>query len=232
MPLPSADTVPLYGLAKRMTDEQRVYADSTFDNRLTFVNAPSGTGKTTIAVACAKFRWEQSKENKERNKPRRFLYYIYSPVEEDKMGFRPGNTREKGEDYLQPLKDALLEVGEDPAQAIWHPSDDDSILRDCSWVIAIPHVFARGMNIKDADVILAETQNWTRGEMKKVLTRIHDSCTVVAEGHDGQCDLPESSTSGFVPYLEYMAQFEYVNVVKLTKNFRGQLAQDADKFTW
>lgn len=51
-------------------------------------------------------------------------------------------------------------------------------------------------------------------------------------GHDGQCDLPKPAKSGFAPYIEHFRDKSYANVVTLTKNFRGQLAQDADELTW
>lgn len=222
----------LFGYAEKLTDEQKVYVDSIFDNKLTIVNAKSGTGKTTLAVACAKILSEPQSDKERKEGRKRFLYYIYSPVEEGAMGYRPGNTKEKGEDYLQPLKDALLEIGENPDRAIFDPSDPNGLKLDSHWVIAIPHVFARGMNIKDATVIIAESQNFTRGELKKVLTRIHDSCTVIMEGHDGQCDLKDKSKSGFVPYINHFRDESYAKVCVLHTNFRGVLAQRADELEW
>ena len=76
MPLPEDNL--LYGFAPKLTDEQRRYVDSIFDNQLTIVNAKAGTGKTTIAVACAAVI----------GKP---LTYIFAPVAERTMGFRPGS---------------------------------------------------------------------------------------------------------------------------------------------
>lgn len=206
-----------YGL--NLTDEQRVYVDSIFDNQLTIVNARSGTGKTTLAVGAAKIIGNP-------------LVYIFSPVEEGRMGFRPGSQQEKEEEYWQPLKDALLEIGDNPTQAIFDEGNVEAMKAGHVWAYPKSHVFARGTNIKDSTVILEETQNFTRGELKKILTRIHDSCTVVMIGHDGQCDLPNADKSGFVPYLNHFRDEPYAKVCELTKNFRGRLAAKADELEW
>jgi len=100
------------------------------------------------------------------------------------------------------------------------------------WVYPMSHIFARGINIKDKTVVISEAQNFTRGELKKLLTRCHDSCTVVVEGSTIQCDLPDAGKSGFAPYIEHFRGQPYANVCELTRNFRGQLAQHADELAW
>lgn len=216
MPLP-ADNL-LFGFAPKLTDEQREYVDSIFDNQLTIVNAQAGTGKTTLAVACAKLL----------GKP---LVYTFAPVEERSLGFTPGTAEEKEAKYLTPLIDALTEIREDPRTSIYRENNPDFI-NEGAWITARSHVYMRGTNIKDATLIIDEAQNFTRGDLKKVLTRVHDSTTVIMIGHDGQCDLPKPEKSGFVPYIEHFRGKPYCKVVTLTKNFRGQLAQDADELTW
>lgn len=217
MPLPKNNL--LFGFEPKLTKEQRKYVNSIFDNQLTIVNAKSGTGKTTLAVACAKII----------GKP---LVYIFSPVEEKKMGFRPGTQSEKESEYLTPLKDALLEIGEVPEKVIYNEDNLETIKAGHVWVYPMSHTFARGINLKDKTVILAESQNYTRGDMKKTLTRIHDSCSVIIEGHTGQCDLPDGSMSGFAPYIEHFRNEPYAEVIELTVNFRGKLAQHADELRW
>lgn len=228
MPLPQSAEL-FYGLP--LTEEQQAYADSIFDKRLTIVNARSGSGKTTVAVGCAKIMHEQAKRNgNPLGKP---LLYIFAPVQEKTMGFRPGNQEEKEVEYLQPLKDALVEIDENPLQVLL--SNDmltGKLNGDSVWVEAKSHVFARGTNIKGKTVIIDEAQNFTRGELKKILTRIHDDCTVIIIGHTGQIDLPKEDTSGFEPYMRYFSKKHYCNTLELTKNFRGELAQDADDFEW
>jgi phosphate starvation-inducible PhoH-like protein len=217
VPLPTNNL--LFGFEPKLTDEQRTYVDAIFDKRLTIVNAKSGTGKTTLAVACAKLI----------GKP---LIYIFAPVEEKKMGYRPGNQSEKEREYLTPLKDALLEIGENPDKVIYDAANVELMKAGHVWVYPMSHTFARGINLKDKTIIISESQNFTRGDLKKTLTRIHDTCSVIMEGHTGQCDLPDSNKSGFAPYIEHFRNEPYCKVLELNKNFRGQLAQHADKFTW
>jgi phosphate starvation-inducible PhoH-like protein len=215
LPLPKSAEL-FYGL--KLTDEQRVYVDSIFDNQITIVNAKAGTGKTTLAVGAAKIL----------NKP---LYYIFSPVEEDALGYTPGEVEDKESKYIVPLLDALKEIKEDHRFALYREANPEHIQK-VAWVFAKSHVFVRGSNIKNATVIIDESQNMTKGELKKVLTRIHDSCKVIMIGHDGQCDLDKPEKSGFVPYLEHFENEPYAQVVELTKNFRGRLARHADELKW
>jgi predicted ribonuclease YlaK len=228
MPLPTYAEL-FYGL--QLTEEQQAYANSIFDKRLTFVNAKSGSGKTTIAVGCAKIMHEEAK--KKGNPLGKPLLYIFSPVQEKAMGFRKGDQEEKEAEYLQPLKDALVAIDENPLQVML---SKDMLMgkmnSDSVWVEAKSHVFARGTNIIGKTVIIDEAQNFTRGELKKILTRIHDDCNVIVIGHTGQIDLPKEDTSGFAPYLNYFSKKHYCNALELTKNFRGELSQDADDFTW
>lgn len=207
-----------FGYGPKLTEEQRVYVDSIFDNKVTIVNAKAGTGKTTLAVAAAKML----------GKP---LYYTFGTVEEDVLGFTPGDVEEKEAKYITPLIDALQEIREDPRLAIRRESNPDFINAE-AWVTAKSHVFMRGTNIKGATLIIDESQNMTRGELKKVLTRVHSDVTVIMIGHDGQNDLDDPHKSGFVPYLEHFRDEPYAQVCELTVNFRGEISQHADKLTW
>ncbi|MEH7521711.1 PhoH family protein [Bacillus sp. JJ1503] len=216
MPLPANNM--LFGFEPLLTDEQRAYVDSIFDNQLTIVNAKSGTGKTTLAVACAKLL----------GKP---LLYTFSPVEEGSLGFTPGTVEEKESKYIQPLLDALVEIREDQRFAIKSEKNPD-IINEGAWITAKSHTFVRGTNIKDSVLIVDEAQNFTRGELKKLLTRCHDTTKVIVIGHDKQIDLKDPKKSGFVPYIEHFRNEPYANVLELTKNFRGRLAQHADELEW
>lgn len=218
MPLPKGNL--FFGYASKLTNEQKEYVDSIIDNQLTIVNAKAGTGKTTLAVMAASFL-------------QRELVYIFSPVEEKTLGYTPGTVEEKEAKYIVPLKDALLEINEDPERVLVYEDNIDNVKNGNAWVQAMSHTFARGTNIKgDKLVIIDETQNFTRGELKKVLTRIHSNVKVVMIGHDGQCDLKDSSKSGFIPYLNHFEGQEYAKVCNLTVNFRGALAQHADELKW
>ncbi|HYK72858.1 MAG TPA: PhoH family protein [Pseudoneobacillus sp.] len=218
MPLPKDNM--FFGYASKLTAEQKVYVDSIIDNQLTIVNAKAGTGKTTLAVMAARFL-------------ERELVYIFSPIEERTLGYTPGSVEDKEAKYIVPLKDALFEINEDPDRALVYEDNIDNVKNGKAWVKAMSHTFARGTNIKGNKlVIIDETQNFTRGELKKVLTRIHDDVKVVMIGHDGQCDLKDASKSGFIPYLEHFQNQPFSKVCELNVNFRGLLAQHADNLKW
>ncbi|MFS0643696.1 PhoH family protein [Siminovitchia sp. 179-K 8D1 HS] len=218
MPLPKNNL--FFGYANKLTKEQREYVDSIIDNQMTIVNASAGTGKTTLAVMAARLL-------------ERDLVYIFSPVEERTLGYTPGTVEEKEAKYIVPLKDALLEMNEDPNKAIIFEDNIENIKNGNAWVQAMSHAFARGTNIKGEKlVVIDETQNFTKGELKKVLTRIHDEVKVVMIGHDGQIDLKDPKKSGFIPYLEHFRDQPYAKVCELTVNFRGNLARHADSLKW
>jgi len=222
MPLPVNNL--LFGFEPKLTSEQREYVDSIFDSQLTIVNAKAGTGKTTLAVACAKII----------GKP---LTYVFSPVQESSMGFRPGTQSEKESIYHQPLIDALLEINENPSQCIFNEEFlvNESIkkkvnikaIMDSIWCYPKSHLFLRGTNLKDTTIIIDECQNFSVNELKKILTRVHESCKVIMIGHSLQMDIPPSK-SGFVSYMEHFRNQPYCKVISLTKNFRGELASWAD----
>lgn len=222
MPLPKDNL--LFGYADKLTNEQKEYVDAIYDKQFVACCAPAGSGKTTLAVMMAKVL-------------ERDLIYVFSPVEEGRLGYLPGGLEEKTEPYLTPLYDALLEMGEDPSRVIESEDNIDNMKNGNTWVRALSHVFVRGINIKNDDyskkmVVIDEGQNFTRGELKKVLSRIHNDVKVVMIGHDKQCDLEDRSKSGFVPYIEHFEGQDYFKSCELTKNFRGQLSQHADKMTW
>lgn len=208
-----------FGFGPVLTDEQSGFVQSMFTKQITFVDAKSGTGKTTLAVAAAKLI----------GKP---LMYVFSPVQEGKMGFRPGSQKTKEIEYHQPLIDALLEIGENPSQVIFDEENIENMKNGTVWVYPKSHIFARGTNIKEFTVIIDEAQNFTRGELKKLLTRFHDAATIIVIGHRGQCDLPNPSKSGFVPYMDHFRNKEYCGIHMLSHNFRGRLAQHADDLEW
>lgn len=197
-----------YGLT--LDEKQKEYADSIFENKLTITDSKSGTGKTTIAVGCAKII----------GKP---LYYFFAPVQEKVFGYTPGDEEEKQSKYLIPLYDALNEIGEMPEKAIHSKKD----MRPNAWVHATSYAFWRGGNLKDSTIILDECQNWSKHELKKILTRCHDTCTVIMLGHNGQMDISES-LSGFQDYIEHSALAPFAKTVTLDHDYRGNLARWAD----
>lgn len=223
-----------YDFQATLTSEQKEYLDSMEKMRMTISNSVSGSGKTTLAVALSHLHGKK-------------LLYIFFPVEEDKMGFRPGTQQKKESAYHGPVIDALIRIGEDPMKSIkWEEVEEQETQWKSMasskksspqsstepWVEVKSHIFLRGTNIgEDGDltVILDETQNGTRAEIKKVLSRIHDAATVVVIGHTGQIDLADPKMSGFPRCIEHFSPKHYAKVVNLTHNFRGELSKDADE---
>lgn len=210
MPLPQSAEL-FYGL--NLTDEQIIYADAICDRLVVFCQARAGSGKTTVAVGVAKIL----------NKP---MHYIFPTVEEKALGFSAGDVKTKEAKYLTGLYDAITEIGESPMQAIKH-DDNKSLKQGTGWIEAYSHNYMRGGNIKNSTVIIDEAQNLTKKELRKILTRIHDTSHVVVMGDFRQCDI-DPKLSGFLPYLEHYRTTSYSQVCELTKNFRGVISAHAE----
>jgi phosphate starvation-inducible protein PhoH and related proteins len=201
-----------YGLGPKLTFEQQHYLNEIDDKQIVLANCKAGTGKTTVAVAAAKYYVES-------NSKIDGLVYLFNPTEEDEMGFRPGDQGTKESAYLRPLYSALAEVGEQP----------EAVNRQGGWIVGESHTFYRGDNVQNKFVIIDEAQNWTKPKLKKALTRFHDSCKVVVIGHTGQCDLPNPSLSGFIYALDHFSKVpDRAGIVELSKNFRGWLSNYSD----
>lgn len=213
-------------IIQKMTEEQMDLMESILDDkvRIVFVNAKSGTGKTLMAVAAAYAMYLNDKN--------REMIYVAAPVAEDILGHTPGSPQAKAGKYMSPLTDALLELNLFPDQVIRNEDLIEEQKETEVWCNATTHAYMRGSNIKDKTLIIDEPQNNTRGELKKILTRVHDSSKTIVIGHDGQIDLKDPRKSGFVPYLEHFKDEPYAKVHELHHNFRGLVAQKADELSW
>src|SRR5574342_57608 len=121
MPMPNTAEL-FFGLP--LSEEQKAYADSIFDYPLTITDSISGSGKTTIAVGCAKIM----------QKP---LYYFVSPIQEKVFGYTPGDEEDKLSKYLIPLRDALAEIKEEPEKVVFSKKE----FRPHAWVHATSYAF-------------------------------------------------------------------------------------------
>lgn len=210
MPLPKSAEL-FFGLT--LTDEQREVADNIFDRQLTIIEAEAGTGKTTVAVGCAKLL-------------RKKANYVFAPVNEKILGFLPGDIKEKEKVYLTPLLDALEEIGENINTAIFDERLQPA-LNTAAWIHTKSHVYLRGSNYKNGiTTIIDEAQNFTLPELRKTLTRAKDG-KVIMIGNMKQCDI-DPRKSGFPAYIDLFRSKDYAGIFTLTQNFRGQLAKDAD----
>lgn len=205
-----------------LTEEQKIFRDAIYDDNydIIFCNAPSGSGKTTIAVAAAKLLVSSGKYSG--------LKYIFSAVQENTLGFSSGTIEEKESKYLLPLHDALISINEVPDKSIVSNCINIQKKNSNAWVEANSHTFMRGSNISNKFVIIDECQNMTIPEIKKVLTRCHDNSKIILIGHIGQIDLKNKNHSGFQKYINHFNDMKRCFTCTLTHNFRGWIATHAD----
>ena len=189
------------------------------EKTIVFCNAAAGTGKTTIAMGAANILVQDKRNNYDG------IVYVVSPYGEQKQGFLRGDIKEKSEVYFEPAYQAMIEVGMNPNSDIMQESMV-SKKRGDGFVKCITHTFLRGPNMQNKIVIIDEAQNFTVPELKKTLTRLHDTCKAIVIGHTGQIDI--SAKSGFARYIEHFRDQERCAVCELTTNHRGWLSTWAD----
>ena len=211
---------PFYGLT--LDDEQKAFVEAIKDlnKTIVFCDAPAGTGKTTLAMGAANILVQDKRNDLEG------IVYIVSPYGEQKQGYLPGSITEKSEVYYEPAYQAMVEVGMNINSCVYSESMI-SKKKGEAFVKMLTHTYLRGTNLQNKVVILDESQNYTVAELKKVLTRCHDSCKVIVIGHTGQIDI--RGGSGFARYLEHFQGQEKCAVCKLTTNHRGWLSTYADE---
>ena len=209
-----------YGMI--LDEEQEAFVEAIKDLRKTivFCDAPAGTGKTTLAMGAANILVQDKRNELEG------IVYIVSPYGEQKQGYLPGSITEKSEVYYEPAYQAMIEVGMNPNADVYSESMV-SRKKGEAFVKMLTHTYLRGTNLQKKVIILDETQNYTVAELKKVLTRCHDSCKVIVIGHTGQIDI--KCGSGFARYMEHFQGHEKCAVCKLTTNHRGWLSTFADE---
>ena len=215
------DDHPFYGIT--LNEEQKVFANAIWnpENLIVFCDSKAGTGKTTIAVGVANMLVQYGLYDG--------IVYIAAPVQEEKLGYMPGDLNDKVSLYFDPLYQALIKLNINPNTAINQLSVENQ-KTGTGYIDAITHVFLRGQNFENKVIICEESQNLYCDELKKVLTRIHDNCKTIVIGHTGQCDLYHNpERSGFAPYIEHFRNEPYAQVCTLTKNYRGKVSTHADK---
>ena len=210
---------PFYGLTLDEEQEAFVKAIMDLDKTIVFCDAPAGTGKTTIAMGAANILVQDKRNELEG------IVYIVSPYGEERQGYLPGSITEKSEVYYEPAYQAMVECGMNINSCVYSESMI-SKKKGEAFVKMLTHTYLRGTNLQKKVVILDETQNYTVPELKKVLTRCHDSCKVIVIGHTGQIDI--RGGSGFARYLEHFQSQEKCAVCRLTTNHRGWLSTYAD----
>lgn len=199
------DDVIIYGVngkpIKGRTPNQQLLVKTFKQNDLTFALGPAGTGKTYLAVALA----VRALKNKEARK-----IILSRPAVEagEKLGFLPGDMREKIDPYLQPLYDALEDMI--PGAKLKEHMEGN--------VIQIaPLAFMRGRTLNDAIIVLDEAQNTTTHQIKMFLTRLGMGSKMIVTGDVTQIDLPRTTCSGLIHALQVLDGVKGIGKVEFGK---------------
>ena len=183
------------------TENQQKLVKAFADNDLVFATGPAGSGKTFVAIALA----VKALKNKEVRK-----IILSRPAAEagEKLGFLPGEMKDKLDPYLQPLYDALQEMI--PAAKLKEYMENN--------VIQIaPLAFMRGRTLNEAVIILDEAQNTTTHQIKMFLTRLGMNAKMIVTGDVTQIDLPPTATSGLVQAMRILRDVAGIGRVEFTK---------------
>ena len=209
------DDVIIYGINGKpisgRTPNQQLRVETFLKNDLTFALGPAGTGKTYVAIALA----VRALKNREVRK-----IILSRPAVEagEKLGFLPGDMKDKIDPYLQPLYDALEDMI--PAVKLKEYMESN--------VIQIaPLAFMRGRTLNDAIIVLDEAQNTTTHQIKMFLTRLGMNAKMIITGDITQIDLPRSVNSGLVQALKVLKGVPGIGMVEFGKKdiVRHQLVQ-------
>ena len=177
---------------------QKKYLKSILGNDIVFAVGPAGTGKTYQAVASA----VASLKNKEVDK-----IVITRPAVEagERLGFLPGDLKEKIDPYLTPLYDALR---------FMLPSDKLRLLLESREIEIAPLAYMRGRTLHNAFMILDEAQNATKMQMKMFLTRLGVTSKAIITGDITQIDLPPSDKSGLIDAINILKDVDGISFVE------------------
>ncbi|ATN32752.1 phosphate starvation-inducible protein PhoH [Rhizobium sp. ACO-34A] len=180
------------------TPTQDAYMRALERSELVFGVGPAGTGKTYLAVAHAAQLLERGLVDR---------IVLSRPAVEagERLGFLPGDMKEKVDPYLRPLYDALYDM---------IPGDKVERAITAGVIEIAPLAFMRGRTLSNAAVILDEAQNTTSMQMKMFLTRLGENARMIVTGDPSQVDLPRGVTSGLVEALQILKGVEGVSVVR------------------
>ncbi|MGB7206390.1 MAG: PhoH family protein [Anderseniella sp.] len=181
---------------------QKAYLEAIANHELVFGVGPAGTGKTYLAVVCAAAELMAGRVDR---------IILSRPAVEagERLGFLPGDMKEKVDPYLRPLYDALYDVM--PPEAVIKGLADNTI------EIA-PLAFMRGRTLASAFIILDEAQNTTPQQMKMFLTRLGEGSRMVITGDPTQVDLPPGTASGLTQALDYLKGVDGIAQARFNKS--------------
>lgn len=211
---------PFYGFT--LDSEQKWFRDSIWDPgiRLVTVDSVAGSGKSTIAIATACLLHDYGRVNG--------CIYCRTPSSEGKIGFLPGDRTSKERPYMQPLYNTLVKIGENPYTVICGESIDNQKYGTGYWS-AVTDVYMLGDDISQKAVVIDEAQCMTVDQLRTIITRCHDDCTVVIAGSTLQIQGIEKKQSGFAKCIDHFSGKPWARDCILTKNYRGEMSAWADR---
>lgn len=179
---------------------QSAYIKALREHEVVFALGPAGTGKTYLAVAAAVDLLMTGRVER---------IILSRPAVEagERLGFLPGDVRDKVDPYLRPIFDALHDM---------LPADQLARRLASGEIEVAPIAFMRGRTLSHAFVLLDEAQNTTPVQMKMFLTRLGEASRMVVTGDPTQVDLPPGTRSGLAEALETLANVEGIATVRLT----------------
>ena len=184
----------------RSVNQKKLVTDYA-DHDMLFAIGPAGSGKTYTAIALA----VRALKNKE---VKRIVLCRPAVEAGEKLGFLPGDMREKIDPFLQPLYDALQDM---------IPTAKLKEYMDLNIIQIAPLAFMRGRTLNDAVVILDEAQNTTTSQIKMFLTRMGMNTKMIVTGDRTQIDLPPSQRSGLIEALRILKDVPGIAFVELTR---------------
>ena len=194
------DPIVLYthkGIISAHTNGQIKYLNAVLKNDIVFAIGPAGTGKTYQAVASAAAALKRKEVDR---------IVITRPAVEagERLGFLPGDLREKVDPYLTPLYDALKDM---------FPPDKLKIFLDNKTIEVAPLAYMRGRTLHNSFIILDEAQNTTRMQMKMFLTRLGATSKSIITGDITQIDLSTNEVSGLIDAIHILKNISGIEFV-------------------
>ena len=200
------DDVVVYSMSgrpiKAWSENQQRLIETYRDNDMVFAVGPAGTGKTYLSIALAVKALKEKTAKK---------IILSRPAVEagEKLGFLPGDMKDKIDPYLQPLYDALEDM---------LPQVKLQDMMEKHIIQIAPLAFMRGRTLSDAVVILDEAQNTTPAQIRMFLTRMGWNTKMIITGDMTQIDLPRSQKSGLIEALHILNGVEGIGVVNLDRS--------------
>ncbi|MDD2595224.1 MAG: PhoH family protein [Bacteroidales bacterium] len=199
------DYIIVYGndgrVIKARTPHQKRLVKDYYQNDLIFAIGPAGTGKTYTAIALA----VRALKNRE---VKRLILTRPAVEAGERLGFLPGDLKEKLDPYLQPLYDALGDMI--PAKRL-------QMLMEDGIIQIAPLAYMRGRTLDRAFVILDEAQNTSLGQLKMFLTRMGSDAKFIVTGDATQIDLPNKRDSGLVRGVEILKDIRGISIIEFGK---------------